>query len=63
MHYFSSGSVVPKYQEIRGQAGRLGEKRPIADHAECVKACMAVIGKQVQYWTPSQHIGSVYSTV
>ncbi|KAK3890747.1 hypothetical protein Pcinc_005321 [Petrolisthes cinctipes] len=42
-----SGSVVPKYQEIRGQAGRLGEKRPIADHKECIKACRAVIGKQV----------------
>lgn len=47
----SSGAVVPKYQEVRGQAGRLGEKRPIADHAECVKACLAVIGHQVQYWS------------
>lgn len=45
--YTVSGPVVPKYQEVRGQAGRLSEKRPIADHVECVKACVAAIGDKV----------------
>lgn len=44
---FDRGPEVPKYQEVRGQAGRLGENRPIADHKECIKSCMSIIKEQV----------------
>ncbi|XP_071541728.1 ectonucleoside triphosphate diphosphohydrolase 5-like isoform X6 [Panulirus ornatus] len=45
--YTIRGPEQAKYQEIRGQAGRLSENRPIADHAACVKACVEVIKNQV----------------
>ncbi|XP_050735152.1 ectonucleoside triphosphate diphosphohydrolase 5-like isoform X3 [Eriocheir sinensis] len=45
--YTVRGPEVPKYQEVRGQAGRLGENRPIADHSECIKSCISIIQKQV----------------
>ncbi|XP_069997430.1 ectonucleoside triphosphate diphosphohydrolase 5 [Penaeus vannamei] len=45
--YTIRGSEHPKYQEIRGQAGRLSENRPIADHKSCLEACIKVIKDQV----------------
>ncbi|XP_045120432.1 ectonucleoside triphosphate diphosphohydrolase 5-like isoform X3 [Portunus trituberculatus] len=45
--YTIRGPEVPKYQEVRGQAGRLSENRPVADYKECVKTCMAIIKEQV----------------
>ncbi|XP_042216884.1 ectonucleoside triphosphate diphosphohydrolase 5-like [Homarus americanus] len=41
------GPEQAKYKEIRGQAGRLTENRPIADHKACVNACVEVINQQV----------------
>ena len=40
---------MPKYQEIRGQAGRLSENRPVADYKECIKSCLSIIEGQVLY--------------
>lgn len=45
--YTVRGPEVPKYQEVRGQAGRLSENRPIADYKECVKTCISVMQGQV----------------
>ncbi|XP_042881762.1 ectonucleoside triphosphate diphosphohydrolase 5-like isoform X3 [Penaeus japonicus] len=50
--YTIRGSEHPKYQEIRGQAGRLSENRPIADHKSCLEACAKVIKDQVH--SPSE---------
>lgn len=45
--YAVRGPQEAKYREIRGQAGRLSENRPIADHASCLKTCVEVIKDQV----------------
>ncbi|XP_068245641.1 ectonucleoside triphosphate diphosphohydrolase 5-like isoform X2 [Palaemon carinicauda] len=45
--YTVRGPEQAKYQEIRGQAGRLSENRPVADHATCLKTCVEVIKDQV----------------
>ncbi|KAK7085353.1 Ectonucleoside triphosphate diphosphohydrolase 5 [Halocaridina rubra] len=45
--YIVKGPQDVKYQEIRGQAGRLSENRPIADHASCLKTCVEVIKDKV----------------
>nr|XP_045613674.1 ectonucleoside triphosphate diphosphohydrolase 5-like isoform X2 [Procambarus clarkii] len=45
--YTIRGPEEAKYQEIHGQAGRLSENRPVADHASCVKACVQVISDKV----------------
>ncbi|KAK8729326.1 hypothetical protein OTU49_008764 [Cherax quadricarinatus] len=45
--YTVRGPEEAKYQEVRGQAGRLSENRPIADHEACVKACAQVISNKV----------------
>ncbi|XP_066957769.1 ectonucleoside triphosphate diphosphohydrolase 5-like isoform X2 [Macrobrachium rosenbergii] len=45
--YTVRGPEQAKYQEIRGQAGRLSENRPVADHTTCLKTCVEVIKDQV----------------
>ncbi|CAL4178670.1 unnamed protein product [Meganyctiphanes norvegica] len=45
--YDVNGPTEVKYQEVRGQAGRLNEKRPIADHEQCLRTCIEVIKDQV----------------
>ncbi|RXG52155.1 Ectonucleoside triphosphate diphosphohydrolase 5 [Armadillidium vulgare] len=41
------GPVNPKYREISGKSGRIGEKRPIADYEHCYRTCLNVIKSQV----------------
>ena len=44
---FSRGPKEAKYQSIPGKAGRLPEKRPIADYETCLETCREVIKEKV----------------
>ncbi|KAF2365888.1 Nucleoside phosphatase GDA1/CD39 [Trinorchestia longiramus] len=47
-HAFNvAGPKELKYHDVKGQAGRLGEHRPIADYEACLRTCVDVIQKQV----------------
>ena len=43
----SRGPSSLQYLDIKGQAGRLGEHRPIADYEACLRTCVDIIKKQV----------------
>ena len=54
--FFCSGPSELKYLDVKGQAGRLGERRPIADYEACLRTCVDIIQHQVRNataWTSS----------